>query len=269
MTDTWPVDPAALLALARPVAEDVATTLADALADGGPEVSTKSTDTDLVTDLDRWAEAEITERLLASRPDDAIEGEEGASVTGTSGVTWSVDPIDGTVNFVHAMPGFCVSIAAQVDGRSIAGVVVSPLHGDVFTAILHGGAQRNGRPIRCAEPPSLARSVLGTGFGYDPERRRRQAEVLTRVLPHIADIRRGGAAALDLCWVGCGRLDGYWEVGLNPWDHAAGGLVSTEAGARCAGLDGSTASDRFILAAPAETWDGLATLLDAADAASV
>lgn len=264
-----PADPAALLALARPLAEAVAARLEAALDGAGPAVSTKSTVTDLVTELDVWAEAFLTERLLSARPDDGVVGEEGASVTGTSGVTWSIDPIDGTVNFVHGIPGFCVSIAARVEDRSVAGVVASPLHRDVFTATLGGGAARNDRTITCAEPSGLARAVVGTGFGYDPDRRRRQAEVLATVLPRIADIRRGGAAALDLCSVACGRLDGYWEVGLNPWDHAAGGLIAGEAGARVGDLDGGPATERFTLAAPAVIWDDLASLLRSADAAAV
>ena len=131
-----------------------------------------------------------------------------------------------------------------------------------------GVAHRIGRSLRNA-PPSLARSVVGTGFGYGPDRRRRQASVLTRVLPEIADIRRGGAAAIDLCWVACGRLDGYWEVGLNPWDHAAGGLIATKAGARVEGLDGGAPSDRFIVAAPPATFDDLVALLGRADAVAV
>lgn len=264
-----PADPAELLALARPLAESVAATLEAALEGDGPAVRSKSTPTDLVTELDTWAEAHLVEQLLAARPHDAVQGEEGADHPGTSGVTWCIDPIDGTVNFVHGLPGFCVSIAAQVDGRSVAGVVASPLHRDVFTATLGGGAHRNDRPIRCASPASVARSVVGTGFGYDPDRRRRQAEVLTRVIPRIADIRRGGAAAVDLCSVACGRLDGYWEVGLNPWDHAAGGLIAGEAGARVAGLDGAPASERFVLAAPEEIWDDLAALLREAGAEQV
>jgi myo-inositol-1(or 4)-monophosphatase len=264
-----PAPPAELLALARPIAEEVAATLVRALDGAGPAVTSKSTPTDLVTELDTWAEAHIAERLLDARPDDAVQGEEGADHAGTSGITWSVDPIDGTVNFVHGIPGFCVSIAAQVDGASVAGVVASPLHRDVFMATVGGGAARNDHPIRCATPASLAASLVGTGFGYDPERRRRQAEVLTRVIPRIADIRRGGAAAVDLCSVACGRLDGYWEVGLNPWDHAAGGLIATEAGARCGGLDGGPASERFTLAAPVEVWDDLAALLVEAGADSV
>ncbi len=262
--------PAELLALAEPIAREVADHLRASLAGVGPVITSKSTPTDLVTELDTWAEARITERLLAGRPEDAIQGEEGVDVPGTSGVTWCVDPIDGTVNFVHGIPGFCVSIAAQVDGSSVAAVVASPLHDEVFTATVGGGARLNGAPIRCAEPASLGRSVVATGFGYDPDRRIRQAEVVARVIGQIADIRRFGAAAIDLCWVACGRVDAYWEVGLNPWDHAAGALIAREAGATVTGLAaGSEPSDRFTLAAPPEVWADLAAALAAAGAADV
>ncbi|MGI8754602.1 MAG: inositol monophosphatase family protein [Acidimicrobiales bacterium] len=263
-----PTDPAELLGLARPIAVEVGERLAASLAGAGPAVTTKSTATDLVTELDTWAEAHIVERLLHARPDDSVEGEEGASVVGTSGVTWSIDPIDGTVNFVHAIPGFCVSIGALVDGRSVAAVVVSPLHGEVFAATLGGGAHRNDQPIRCATPSSLARAVVGTGFGYDADRRRRQAEVLARVIPRIADVRRFGAAALDLCWVACGRLDGYWEVGLNAWDHAAGSLIATEAGARCE-IDALAPAGSYTVAAAPQIFDELASVLAEAGAADV
>ena len=264
-----PADPKALVVLARTIAEEVALRLVASLDGVGPTIATKSSPTDLVTEMDTWAEAHITERLLSARPNDAVLGEEGANISGTSGVTWSVDPIDGTVNFVHGLPGFCVSLAAQVDGQSVAGVVVSPLHRDVFEATLGGGASRNGKPIHCASPASVSRCVVGTGFGYDPDRRRRQAAVLTEVISHIADIRRGGAAAVDLCSVACGRLDAYWEVGLNPWDHAAGGLIAAEAGAKVGTLDGSAPSDRFILAAPPAYWDEFVTLLSNAGATAV
>lgn len=260
-------DPAELLSLAVPVAHEVASHLRSSLAGAGPAVSSKSTPTDLVTELDTWAERHIVERLLAARPDDGVHGEEGASVAGTSGVTWSIDPIDGTVNFVHAIPGFCVSIAAVVDGRSVAGVVASPMHDEVFTATLGGGAHLDGVPIACASPPSLARSVVATGFGYDPARRRRQATAVAAVIDQIADIRRFGAAALDLCWVACGRIDGYWEVGLNPWDHAAGALIAREAGAVVAGIDGEEPSDALLVAAPPAIWEDLAAALRAAGAA--
>lgn len=269
-TPDLPADPAELVALASSIADEVADGLLAAL-DGraeAPTVDRKSTETDLVTDLDRWAERHITERLLAARPDDGVEGEEGAAITGRSGITWCVDPIDGTVNFVHGLPGFCVSIAARVEGRSIAGSVLSPLHRDRFEATLGGGATRNGRPIRVSSPASLARSVIGTGFAYDPLRRRRQAEVVVQVIDRIADVRRSGAAAVDLCSVACGRLDGYWEVGLNDWDHAAGALIAAEAGATVSVLDGPGRLS-YTVAAPPEVYDELHALLASAGAADV
>ena len=263
-----PADPADLLAVARPIAEAVAARLEASL---GSElrISSKSTATDLVTEMDQWAEAHITEALLAARPDDSVLGEEGVDHVGSSGVSWSVDPIDGTINFIHGLPSFCVSIAAQVAGHSVAGVVASPLHREVFTATLGGGAFCNDEPIVCATPISVARSVVGTGFGYDPARRRRQAEVLSRVIEQVADIRRFGSAAMDLCWVACGRLDAYWEVGLNPWDLAAGSLIATEAGARCEGFDGAPPDHRGTICAPENTFDAFATLLRGADAHDV
>lgn len=264
-------DPGELLALARSVAEEVAAGLVTAL-DGDARasaVTSKSTGTDLVTEMDTWAESLITERILSARPNDSITGEEGADVVGDSGVSWCIDPIDGTVNFVHGQPGFCVSIAAQREGRSVAAVVVSPLHHDTFTATRGGGAFRNDQPITCSDPPGIGRAVIGTGFGYLPERRRRQAEVVTEVIPHIADIRRCGAAALDLCWVACGRLDGYWEVGLNPWDHAAGSLIATESGALCSGPDDEAPSSALLIAGPPSIWQELRDLLVAAGAAGV
>jgi len=263
-------DPADLLALAEPIARHVGAHLRTSLDGAGPAVSSKSTPTDLVTELDTWSERYITEQILAARPHDTVQGEEGADIVGTSSVSWSIDPIDGTVNFVHGIPGFCVSIAALVDGRSVAGVVVSPLHDDVFTATLGGGAFRNGHPIRCAVPASLARAVVATGFAYDPAIRTRQARVATEVISKIADIRRFGAAALDLCWVACGRVDAYWEVGLNHWDHAAGALIASEAGAIVTGITAeSLPSPGFILAASPELWPDLAAVLVQAEATAV
>jgi myo-inositol-1(or 4)-monophosphatase len=260
------LDPAGLLAIAEPVAREVAEHLRTSLAGAGPTISTKSTPTDLVTDLDVWAERRIVEHLRAARPDDGIEGEEGASIDGTSGVTWSIDPIDGTVNFVHGLPGFNVSIAALVDDDAVAGVVASPLTHEVFTAVRGEGARCNDRPIRCATPGSLGRAIVATGFAYDPDRRTRQAEVVARTIGSIADIRRFGAAATDLCWVGAGRTDAYWEVGLNRWDLSAGGLVASEAGARVGDLDGGPPSGRFVLAAAPTIWDELADVLRSAGA---
>jgi len=257
-----------LLAVARPLAESVGQHLVAALA-SVRTIATKSTSTDLVTEMDTWAERTLVAGLLAARPADGIMGEEGADIAGTSGVVWSIDPIDGTVNFVHGMPGFNVSMGARVDGETVAAVVVSPLHGDTFTATLGGGAARNDEPIQCSALTDLRRAVVGTGFGYDPARRRRQADVLAAVIPQVADVRRVGAAALDLCWVACGRLDAYWEVGLNDWDHAAGALIATEAGAICTDLDGGPVTVAFAMAAPPALAGPLRSVLHAADAASV
>lgn len=253
--------PAELLAVAKPIAAEVGRHLLESFEGDGPSVDHKSTETDLVTDLDRWSEKFITERLLEVRPNDTVMGEEGADVVGTSDVTWWVDPIDGTVNFVHGMPGFNISIAAIVDDRTVAGVVVSPLHHDLFEAHVGGGAFRNGKAITCSQPRSVAHAVVGTGFSYEPPRRRRQAEVVAGLIGDIADIRRIGGAALDLCSVACGRLDGYWEVGLHRWDHAAGELIAREAGARVEGVDGKAPGEEIVVAAPPSIFDDLMGLL--------
>lgn len=201
---------------------------------GAPDlrITTKSTATDPVTEVDREVEALVVGSLLAARPGDGVVGEEGAAVTGTSGVRWLVDPIDGTVNFVYGIPGCNVSIAAEVDGEVVAAAVVDPLHGDTFAAARGHGATRNGGAISCTAVADPAVALVGTGFGYDPVERTRQAAVLAGVLPRVRDIRRLGAAAVDLCWVACGRLDGYYERNLQAWDWAAGGLIASEAGAR-------------------------------------
>lgn len=234
-------------------------------------VETKTSDTDPVTEVDREVEALVVERLLRVRPDDGVVGEEGASRTGTSGVRWIIDPIDGTVNFLYGMPGCNVSVAAEVDGEVVAGAVVDALHGEIFAAARGHGATRNGVPIRATTANDPARSLVATGFGYDPERRRRQAEVLVQVLPQVRDVRRVGAAAIDLCWVGCGRLDGYWEKGLHPWDWAAGGLVATEAGAVVGTVDDVALPDGLpdacIVAAGASLFAPLRRLVTAAGAA--
>ena len=250
-----------LRSLGERVARRAGTLLLDGLGRARVEVGTKSTGTDMVTEMDRASEALITAELLAARPDDGLLGEEGADRPGTSGVVWVVDPLDGTTNYLYGFPGFNVSIAAEVDGEVAIGVVHDVVRGELFSAGRGLGASRDGEAIRASGAHDLGHALVGTGFSYEPERRRLQAEVLVHVLPRVRDIRRQGAAALDLCSVACGRLDGYWEVGLNPWDHAAGGLIATEAGARCGGLDGGPASERFTLAAPVEVWDDLAALL--------
>lgn len=232
-----PADPAALRDLAVSVALAGAERIRARAGAADLRIATKSSATDPVTEVDRAVEAMIVQALVAARPDDAVIGEEGADRPGTSGVQWLIDPIDGTVNFLYGIPGCNVSIAASQGGRVAAAAVVDPLHGDVFAAARGLGATRDGSPIRCTQVADPALALVGTGFGYDPERRRRQADVLTVVLPRVRDIRRVGAAAVDLCWVACGRLDGYWEKGLHPWDWAAGGLIAEEAGATVGTID--------------------------------
>ena len=230
------------------------------------EMTTKSSATDLVTEVDRAAEDLVRARLLGARPDDGFLGEEGGDVASTSGVTWVVDPIDGTTNYVYGHPGFAVSIAACVDGEAVAGVVWAPLTNDVFSATRAGGATHNGEAITTGAVTDPALALVATGFSYDPATRRAQAAVLGRCIDQVRDIRRMGAASFDLCSVACGRVDAYFEIGLKPWDHAAGALVAREAGAVVGDLDGSPPSEAFILAANPELWPRLATLLGEAGA---
>ncbi|HSL59732.1 MAG TPA: inositol monophosphatase family protein [Acidimicrobiales bacterium] len=255
-----------LLSLAERLALGAAELLLDALTQGGVRSSTKTSLTDLVTDADEASERLIVEGLLRDRPHDGIRGEEGTEVVGTSGIEWVVDPIDGTTNFVYGHSGFGVSIAALVDGEPIVGVVADPLHDDLFTATRGGGARRNHAPIRGTGLDRLDLALVATGFSYLPERRRLQAEVLTHVLPEVRDIRRMGGAAVDLCSAACGRVDAFYERGLNPWDFAAGWLVAAEAGLRVGDLDGGPPSSEFALAAPAGIFDELAALLRRAGA---
>jgi len=233
---------------------------------GGVAVATKSTATDLVTQVDRASEQWLTTRLAQRRPDDAVLGEEGASRTGSSGVRWVLDPIDGTVNFVLGIPQYAVSVAAELDGTVVAGAVCNPASGELFHARLGGGAYLGDERLGARRAVPLDRAVVGTGFGYDRAVRTRQAQVAAQVLARVADVRRLGAAALDLCFLAAGRLDGYFEVGLNPWDYAAGGLVATEAGCVASGLRGRPAAGEcYAAAAPELATDlfGLLTELDA------
>lgn len=222
--------PAALELLAAAIAAEVAALLRREV-DLPTRVDSKSSGSDLVTDVDRAAEALILRRILAARPDDAVVGEEGTAHDGSSGVRWIVDPIDGTTNFVFGHPGFGVSIAAEVDGTVVAGAVADAVHRQVFHASLGGGASVDGRAIRVRPTTELSRALVATGFSYLPDRRRRQAEALMTLLPRIADIRRMGSAAIDLCGVALGRVDAYYELALNEWDLAAGALIAAEAGA--------------------------------------
>jgi myo-inositol-1(or 4)-monophosphatase len=254
MTDPGP---AALLALAAEVAAEAGEMLATRRppgAAGRPRVaSTKSSPTDVVTEMDRAAEALITSRLRAQRPGDAFLGEEGGEA-GHGRVRWIIDPLDGTVNYLYGLADWAVSIAAEVAGTVVAGVVAVPAREEVFTAVVAGGAWLHaGRAapvaLRCNTGVALAQALVATGFGYAAERRAVQGEVVAALLPQVRDIRRGGSCAVDLCAVAAGRVDAYYERGVNYWDYAAGGLIAREAGARLAGLAGRPVSSRMAVAA--------------------
>jgi myo-inositol-1(or 4)-monophosphatase len=193
-------------------------------------LDSKSSSTDMVSDADRAAEEAISSLLQAERPDDALLGEEGLSAGGESGRRWVVDPLDGTTNYLYRLRAWCVSVALEDADGGLVGVVHDPLAGETFLAARGEGAWLNGARIRVRAEGELARALVATGFGYDPDVRAGQAEVLRRVLPRVRDVRRAGAAALDLCHVAAGRLDGYYERGVQPWDWAAGALIIREAG---------------------------------------
>jgi myo-inositol-1(or 4)-monophosphatase len=239
-----------LLALAVDVAGKAGRLVREARQGQVRVAATKSSPTDIVTAVDVESERLIRREIAAVRPDDAFVGEEGADVTGSSGVTWIADPIDGTVNFLYGIPQYAVSIAARVGTVVVAGVVHNPASGETFTATRGGGARLNDEPISVSSCRSLAEALVGIGYHYVAEVRSYQSAETSHLLPVVRDVRRLGSAALDLCFVACGRLDAYVERGLKPWDHAAGELIATEAGALVGGLGGSPVSELIIAAAP-------------------
>jgi myo-inositol-1(or 4)-monophosphatase len=254
-TRTTDPDHRALLDLAVGTARQAAELVARGRAGAAEHVDVKSSPVDVVTAVDKASEELIVGRLLGARPADGVLGEEGAARAGTSGVRWIVDPIDGTVNFLYDLPAYAVSIAAEVAGEVVAGVVHNVATGEVFTAVRGGGAYRTspGRrdPVRLtgSRPASLEQTLVGTGFGYRVEQRRAQGAVVAALLPRVRDIRRYGSSALDLCAVAAGRIDAYYELDLNPWDHAAGALVAAEAGLVVTGLPGSPFAEPMAIAA--------------------
>jgi myo-inositol-1(or 4)-monophosphatase len=224
-------------------------------------LSTKSSPTDVVTVMDRAAERVILDGLAAGRPGDAVVSEESGGTDGSTGVTWLVDPLDGTVNYLYGIPHYAVSIAAVVDGLAACGVVVDVERGLTYTATAGAGSFVDDVPIRCSELADPAFALVGTGFNYEPELRTTQAAGLSTFLPAVRDIRRAGSAALDLCAVACGQLDAFFEAGMYPWDWAAGALIAQEAGARVDGLAGKRPGRNTTLAANPALFDALHELL--------
>jgi myo-inositol-1(or 4)-monophosphatase len=257
-------DPGELLGLAVAAAGAAAAMLAagrPAGPKGRPEVAgTKSSPTDVVTEMDRAAEERIRARILAARPADAILGEEGGA-TGDGDLRWVVDPLDGTINFLFGIPAFAVSVACEDAAGAVAGVVLDPISGECFTATRSGPPALNGEPIQPGERTDLATALVGTGFNYDAGVRARQAAVVARVLPRVRDIRRVGAAALDLAWCACGRLDAFYERGVQPWDFAAGALIAERAGLVVRSLAATDEDPSGILVAPEAILEELLALV--------
>ena len=241
----------ATLAIAREAAG-----LANQLTRGGVDtLATKSTSVDVVTIVDREVEVLIRRRIAERFPGDGVFGEEEAASASTTGRTWVVDPIDGTTNLLYGLPQYGVSIAvvegdpANWNWTALVGVVINPATGEEFWAARGGGAFRNGEPIAVNRPADLERSLLATGFAYNATTRVRQAEVVTRIIDRVRDIRRLGACSLDLCALAAGRVDAYFERTLSAWDFAAGALIAEEAGAELRGWNGASPSRDWMLAA--------------------
>ncbi|MFY1679187.1 MULTISPECIES: inositol monophosphatase family protein [unclassified Streptomyces] len=262
---------AELLGVAREAAERAG----ELLRDGRPAdlgvAATKSSPVDVVTEMDIAAEKLIAALIAERRPDDGMLGEEGASVSGSSGIRWVVDPLDGTVNYLYGSPSWAVSVAVEQDGETVVGVVACPPRGETYQAVRGVGAWMtdalgDSRPLACRPSPTLDQALVATGFNYVAAVRRHQASVAAGLIPSVRDIRRGGSAALDLCDVAAGRLDGYYERGLRPWDLAAGDLVAREAGALTGGRPGRRPSGELTIAASPGLFEPLRMLLEEAGA---
>jgi myo-inositol-1(or 4)-monophosphatase len=254
------------------LAETLARSAGELVRAGRPDrvdvAATKSSEVDVVTAMDLASEAHLRALLAQHRPQDGVLGEEDGWLPGTSGLTWVLDPIDGTVNYLYGIPAYAISVglvagsADPLTWTPVAGCVHAVPDGRTYTAGRGIGAHRDGTPLRANPARDLATSLVGTGFGYTAERRARQAQVLATLLPLVRDIRRIGSAALDLCRVAEGTLDLHYERGLNPWDLAAGQIIALEAGAQVRGLRGLAASAAMTVVGPAGTVDELASLLE-------
>jgi myo-inositol-1(or 4)-monophosphatase len=259
-----PVD---LLVLARQTALTAGALALQRRSEGVEVAESKSAPEDIVTHADRETEALIRGLLADARPNDGFYGEESTATAGTSGLTWVVDPIDGTVNFLYGIPSWAVSIAV-VEGdpdpatwTARAGAVFNPAAGELFTAAAGAGAFLGTTKLQANTGVALPLALVGTGFSYSSARRIRQAEVVRGLIDQVRDIRRIGSAALDLCSVGAGRLDLYYERGLNPWDHAAGALVAREAGARVGGFGNDREGSDILIAGSPDLYDAVEPIL--------
>jgi len=261
-----------LLNIAALVAREGGALAAKRRAEGVSVAASKSSEEDIVTLADREVETHIRSRLAELRPNDGFFGEEGARGSSESGLTWVVDPIDGTVNYLYGIPAWGVSVAV-VEGdadpatwTALAGAVANASTGDLFSAALGLGATCNDRALSVSSSTDLATSLVSTGFAYSAEVRSHQGEMMHTILPRIRDIRRLGACSLDLCDLADGRVDAFFEQTLSPWDHAAGALIAREAGAVITGFPGEKESRRLLVAAGPGIHAELLTLLGEAGA---
>lgn len=256
--------PDQLLRLAQDLARSAGTHARNGRAGGMHVVGTKLTDTDMVTKFDRESEAMIVAGLRESRPDDSIIGEEGAGHRGSSGIEWHVDPIDGTTSFMYGLPTWCVSIGARDAEGGLVGAVYMPDLDEMFAARRGGGATLNGNVISCSSQSAVSKALVATGFSYTPAHRTVQSRRVTEFIHRIRDVRRMGAAAVDICFVACGRLDAYFEENLHSWDVLAAELIAREAGARSGDFSGGPLHPAEVLVSAPGVFDELSAMLVAA-----
>ena len=257
-TDSSPNE---LLRLAQELARRAGTHARNGRAGGMHIVGTKSTDTDMVTKYDRESESMIVAALRAARPNDSIIGEEGTGHRGSSGVEWHIDPIDGTTSFMYGLPTWCVSVGARDEEGGLVGAVYVPDLDEMFAARRGGGATLNDKAISCTSQSDVSKALVSTGFSYSPAQRTVQSSRVSEFIHRIRDVRRMGAAAVDICFVACGRLDAYFEENLHSWDVLAAELIAREAGARSGDFGGGPLRPAEVLVAAPGVFDELSAML--------
>jgi len=249
------------LALATEAAREAGALLLELRRSPAAGVRSKSSATDLVSEADERAERAIVTMIRKRRPDDALVAEEGSKADGSSGVSWFVDPLDGTINYLYGIPHWSVSICCADREGPLAGVVYDPLRGELFGAARGLGARLGNARLTVTDKRDLASALIATGFGYVAAQRATQGRIIAKILAEVRDVRRFGSAALDLSWVAAARFDGYFESVEKPWDWMAGALLVREAGGRVTELEPSDPAFPRIIASGPAIHDGLVTLL--------